>query len=163
MIDKDSIILFSKGDVINWKGLPKDLSLAQLTELFGNPSATSEATLGYYPAVKYSFTVDNIEDGLTAFAREDKLILIETKRLPSADILTELTDPDLILPHEILVDNAYAAEYIFSTRGLNLTVAKHYDKSIADIIVRCRGFEKMSSPAEFDARYYKSFRSSKKW
>lgn len=147
----------------NWKGLPKDLSVQHLTELLGNPSATSEETLGYYPAIKYSFTVDNIEGGLTAFAREEKIILVETKRLPPADVLKELPEPDMILPHEILVDNAYAAEYIFSVRGLNLTVAKHYDKSIADIIVRCRAFERMNSPAQFDARYYRSFKSSKRW
>jgi hypothetical protein len=160
---KDPIILFSQGDVINWKGLPKDLSVQQLTELLGNPSIKSDDTLGYYPAIKYSFTVDDIEGGLTAFAREDKVILIETKRLPPADVVKELPEPDLILPHEIFIDNAYAAEYIFSIRGLNLTIGKHYDKSIPDKIIRCRGFERMSSPAEFDARYYKSFKSSKRW
>jgi hypothetical protein len=162
-MSRDPIILFSQGNVINWKGLPRDLSLQQLVDLFGSPSATAEETLGYYPALKYSFTVDNMEDGLTAFGREGKIILIETKRLPSADILKELPEPDMILPHEILVDNAYAPEYIFSIRGLNLTVAKHYDKSTPDKIVRCRAFERLSSPTEFNARYYKSFKSSKRW
>lgn len=161
-MDKDSIVLFSEGDIINWKGLSKDLSIEELIRFFGDPSKKSEEILGYYPALKYDFTIGGNRD-LTAYAREQKVVLIETKNLPGANILNELPEPDAALSHEILLDEAYAAEYIFCERGLNLTVAKHFDETVPDKIVRCRGFERITRAEDFDARYYRSFENQKRW
>lgn len=162
-MDKSSIILFSQGEVTNWPGLPKDLLIEELIQLFGEPAKTSEETLGYYPALRYDFAAGNEGGDLTAYTREQNVVLIETKKLPGSDILNGLPEPDTILPHQILVDKAYAAEYVFCERGLNLTVAKHFDKSTPDKIVRCRGFEKINKIEEFDTRYYRSFENMISW
>jgi len=162
-MDKNSIVLFSRGEVANWKGLPPDFSREELMHLFGSPAKTQDTTLGYYPAERNDFAVDDEPGIFTAYVRHGKVVLIETKKLPQAGILHELPEPDAILPHEILVEKAYASEYIYCERGLNLTLAKHFDKQISDTIVRCRGFEKISKPEEFDTRYYKSFENSILW
>jgi len=162
-MDTNSIISFAHGKLDNWVGLPENFSVAELIEVVGTPNQITESELGYYPAVKYQFAVDETPDGLIAFVRQEIVILIETKKLPPPDILKLLPEPDASLPHEILVAKAYAAELIFSSIGLNLTIANHFDKTMPDSIVRCRGFKRMKTPADFDAGYYKSFDDTILW
>ena len=162
-MEKQSIIQFSQGNIANWAGLSKNLLIKELIELFGKPAEVVEDSLGYYPAERYDFTGDGLKEGLIAYVREQVVILIETKILPDSALLDQLPGPDIVLPHQILIPEGYAAEYVFGEKGLNLTVAKHFDKNIADGIVRCRGFEKLNSAGEFDARYYKSFEDITSW
>lgn len=162
-MDQKSIILFSQGTINHWMGLPKGLLINELIELFGNPLETTEGSLGYYPALRYNFIDVGNKAGFVAYVRQRFVVLIETKILPDAIVLNELSVPDAILPHEILVEGAYAAEYLYCERGLVLTVAKHFNNNIPDEIVRCRGFEKINSTHEFDSRYYKSFEDSRSW
>jgi len=137
--------------------------LSDLTNFFGVPTGSDESVLGYYPAIKYSFPIGGRQDRLFVFVREGRIILIETKNLPDLAILRQLPQPGAVLPHEILVEGAYASELIFPEIGLNLTVARHFDKTKADTIVRCRGVKRMVDAAEFDTRYYKSFENSISW
>lgn len=162
-MDKDLIILFVQGNITNWKGLPKDLLIEDLITLFNNPLTTIEDSLGYYPAIKYGFAVDNNKETLIAYVRQKHVILIETKILPNQILLNQLPKPDVILPNEILIENAYAAEYIYCEKGLNLTIAKYFNKKLPDKIIRCRGFEKINNSNEFDGRYYKSFDDLISW
>lgn len=156
-MNKNTIILFSKGEADQWTGLPENLLIGDLSAVFGPPAHVCETVLGYYPATKYSFKIDKREEGLVAYERNGLIILIETMTLPSNELLNELPAPDAVLPDEILAEKAYAAEYVYSGIGLNLTVAKHFDKTVPDKIIRCRGVKKLNNPSEFDARYYKSF------
>src|SRR5689334_7870736 len=142
-MDTNSIISFTQGQLEKWNGLPDNFPVWELTKLTGAPHRITESELGYYPALKYEFAIGDYPDGLIAFVRQEMVILIETKKLPTPDILERLPDPDATLPHEILIEKAYAAELIFSSIGLNLTIAKHFDNSIPDAIVRCRGFKRM--------------------
>lgn len=157
-MDERSIISFSKGEVEGWRGLGAGLSIEEVKGFFGGPVETNEDCLGYYPAVKYTFPC-----GLIAYVRQQAVVLIETPNLPDSGILDQLRSPDAVLPHEIWVDGAYAHEYIYCDRGLVLTVAEYFDEAAANEIVRCRGFERIERPGEFDARYHRAFEDSSFW
>lgn len=157
----NSIILFAKGNITNWKGLPKNLLISELIKSIGKPEKIIEDFLGYYPATKYQFSINN--NKLIVFVRNQNVILIEANMLPVDNILNELPVPDIQLPQEIIIENAYSSEYIYCKRGLDLTVAKNFNSKIKDKIVRCRGFEILKDPKDFDSKYYKAFEDRKLW
>jgi hypothetical protein len=157
-MDERSIISFSKGEIEGWRGLRAGLSIEELNGFFGGPVETNEECLGYYPAAKYTFP-----GGLIAYVRQQAVVLIETPNLPASGILEQLPSPDAVLPHEIWVDGAYAYEYIYCARGLDLTVAEYFDEALPNEIVRCRGFERIEGPGEFDARYHRVFEDNTLW
>jgi hypothetical protein len=158
MMDKETIILFAKGDISKWDGLPANLPAADLIKLFGNIiEAPATTVLGYYPADRVVLMEESSFEKLIVFTREGIVVMIECLHLPDASILQQLPQPDEALPNEILINGAYPAEYIYSNIGLNLTVAKHFDNTIPDSIVRCRGFQRLNNAREFDTRYYRAF------
>lgn len=156
-MDKEAIISFAKGDITTWNGLPAQLLPADLIMLFGQPVEAATTTLGYYPAERIVLAGDAGSETLVVFIRDGIVMMIEALQLPGVAALKQLPDPGAILPPEILVEGAYAAEYIYHNRGLALTVAKHFDQTIPDRIIRCRGFRQLNNATEFNANYYMAF------
>lgn len=153
---------FLEGDLIAWKGLP-DISLETLSAALGKPAKEEESTLGWYPAVKYTYNIESPSRGIVAYVRNGKVVLVEARVPPPSSMIGELGDPTAIKPHEILHKNGYVYEYLYCDRGLVLSIVEPFKKERSMQIVRCRGIRLMNSPDEFGPQYYQPFEDKIVW
>lgn len=147
-------------DVLHWQGLPT-ASVAEFDALFGTPAERAEATLGYHPATRHRYPYADTP-GLVLWSRDGVAVMFEAPVTPPLPVLDALGTPDRVLPHEILVPDAYAHEYLYCARGLVLTVAQAL-RGGADRIVRCRGIRPLTGPTEFGPAYYRAFEDQVQW
>jgi hypothetical protein len=147
-------------DLARWRGLPP-LSRAALEAVFGPPTTVEQMDLGHFPALRLRY--DSHSPRFTAWEREGAIVMIEADRMPAVDMLARLPTPDARLQHEILLDAAYAREYLYCAIGLVLTVAEPFDRSGPNAIVRARGIAPLADPGEFGPAYYLPFADRIRW
>jgi hypothetical protein len=153
-------------DLTRWRGL-QPLSRTALEAAFGAPTTVEEADLGHVPALRLRYDSDRprFTDSprFTAWERDGAIVMIEADRMPAVDMLARLPTPDARLQHEILLDGAYAREYLYCAIGLVLTVAEPFDRSGPNAIVRARGIAPLADPSGFGPAYYLPFADQVRW
>jgi hypothetical protein len=145
-----------------WRGLP-EMSCDELAGLLASAPAREPGQLGFYSADRLVFRLEVPSRGLVAYARENRVLLVETIDPPNLETIRELPEPDVVLAQEILVPNAYAPEHLYCDRGLVLTIARPLSGSGPGRLVRCRGIKPLKNPREFGAEYYRPFEDETYW
>jgi hypothetical protein len=145
-----------------WTGLP-EAEIAQFDALFGPPVDRQAVVLGHYPADLSVYRTDEAARGLQVWARDGVAVMVQTMAKPDASVLATLPPPSAVLAHEILVDDAYAHEYLYCPVGLVLTVAQAYRGDTPDRILRCRGTRALASVDDFGPAYYLPFEDQIRW
>lgn len=153
---------FVDHDLLRWRGLP-DLTAKMLTEAIGEPARIEDASLGAYAAERRTYPLASASGGLAAYVRRNTVVLIEALNPPPAAVLEELGEPSIILPHEILVSGTYVHEYLYSDRGLLLSVAEPFEKQQPSRIVRCRGIRPLTHANELGPELYVAFENQRVW
>jgi hypothetical protein len=153
---------FLSGNLSAWRGLP-EASPAEFDALFGAPAERGIADLGFYPAERSVYPADSPSGGVIAFARHDRVVLIQALRPPPVSAMQDLPAPCGIKGHEILVPGAYAHEYVYCGLGLVLTVARPFKAGGPDRIARCRGIRPIAAADDFGPEYYKAFEDQTSW
>ncbi|MFT3823211.1 MAG: hypothetical protein QM731_04790 [Chitinophagaceae bacterium] len=143
------------GDLEAWNGLPKQLPAEELLHLLGTPLQQQTECLGYYPADKWIFDIAGRT--IYTYIREKKVVMVEIPQQSLPAITAWPSDPCGILPHQLLYPEAYAHEYIYCTKGLQLTIARFFQHQRPDEVIRCRGFVPVASVLDFGPYYYKAF------
>jgi hypothetical protein len=146
---------FLEGELLLWRGLPA-ISAATLHDLWGEPSAREDTTLGWFPAQRITYPMELSSGGIAAYLRNNELVLIQGLVPPPAQILEGLGKPSAIKPREIVLPDAYVHEYLYCERGLVLSVAQTSKEGEALRIVRCRGIRPLEKPEQFDSKLYRS-------
>lgn len=159
---KAAIQPFLDGNLALWKGLPR-IAVETLSSAIGKPTKIEEAGLGWYPADRYSFAVKCASDGIAAYVRNREVILVEAFTAPSLPAIDDLGKPTAILPHEILVQDAYVHEYLYCERGLVLSIAEPFQEGQPSKIVRCRGIRPLISVDEFGPEFFQAFEDRTVW
>lgn len=129
----------------------------------GEPERSEEATLGWYPAQCLTSPMDCPSGGLRAYVRDGEVILVEALVPPPVSLLERLSEPDAVLPHEILSPGAYVHEYLYGGRGLILSVAEPFDREQPRRILRCRGIRPVGSPSDLGPELYLPFEDQISW
>lgn len=148
------------GDLPAWQGLPP-LAVAAFDALYGPPTARCEEPLGARPALRHDYTTGT-GGALTLWSRGERVVMVAPARLPPPAALDALPPPDAVLPHEILVPDHYAHEYLYCGRGLVLTVAEAL-RGAERYIARCRGIAPLASVREFGPDFYLAFEDRVSW
>lgn len=143
-------------DLAQWSGLPQ-LTLDDMVRTLGTPQAQTVEHLGYYPCERYCFPLATPTGGLIAYTRQGNVVLVETVALPAPAIPAGLPEPCGQLPHELLIEGAYAHEYVYCEKGLVLTIARSLKNVEPDRLVRYRGVRRLANVSEFGPEYYKAF------
>jgi len=149
---KDELKPFLEGNLRGFRGLP-ETTLAGLETAFGPPAEHSASELGFYPADRYVFP----NAGLVAYVRDRQVVLLESLHPPSIDAVHELPEPCGVLPHEILVEDAYAHEFVYCAQGLVLTIAKPTRGDGPDQLVRARAIRPIPSVESVGPELYRAF------
>jgi hypothetical protein len=153
---KHDLAPFLDGRLADWYGLP-ELRLDEMEAAFGQPAERSTVELGYYPAIQAVFPHPGPSGGIIAYERAGTVVMIQALAPPPVALLAALGEPTTIVPHEILVPDAYAPEYLYGPRGLALTVAIPFDSKDPREIVRCRSVRPFATARDFGPDYYKPF------
>ena len=159
---RKSLIPMVHVDPVNWRGLPRSI-VSDFESIFGPPEESLGTVLGYYPVTRYLYRSVEDHQGLVLWARTGEAVMVATLTQPPVSVLEELPDPCAVLAHEILVPGAYAHEFLYCQVGLVLTVAQPLSGDGPNQIVRCRGINPLTSPAEFGPAYYCSFEDKVLW
>lgn len=149
-------------DLLAWKGLPL-LSVAAMDDAFGSPGAVEDDYLGWNPAQRRIYSFEAASGGLIAYARQGRIVMIETIHPPTLESLEGIEDPCVIKPHEIIVDGAYVGEHVYCKRGLVLSIAEPFEEGKPRWLVRCRGFEPINDPTEYGSDYHIAFEDRTVW
>lgn len=145
-----------KWELSSWQGLP-EFYVEILNKVLGLPSKEETSELGYYPAQRFEYHVDGVPSGgLVAYARNNRLDLVETLIAPPLSIMDDLEEPTAILHPEISIQGAFVPEYLYCKRGLVLSVARPFDEKQPLRILRCRGIRPIETPDQFGAELYRS-------
>ncbi|MGB7921937.1 MAG: hypothetical protein WCF57_01700 [Pyrinomonadaceae bacterium] len=154
---------FLNWNLAAWQGLP-ELPVQALNRLFAAPASEETAELGWYPAQRLEYPVDNVPSGgLVAYARDNRVRLIEAIVPPPSSVIDTLEEPSAILPNEISVQGAYVPEYLYCQRGLVLSVARPFDETQPLRVLRCRGIHPIERPDQFDTELYRSEQTKTFW
>src|ERR1051325_7683106 len=97
---------FLDGDLLAWQGLPR-FSVATLNAALGEPVGEETVQLGWYPARCNRYVTQDPSGGLLAFVRNRQVVLIEAVNPPPIAVLEVRGEPSAILPHQIVVKDAY--------------------------------------------------------
>lgn len=152
------------GDLAGWRGLPT-ATVQDFDALFGTGATPREEVLGAQPAQHRHYRdAARGGQGLDLWSRDGVAVMVQPEGLPPSSALAALGPPERILAHEILVPGHYAHEYLYSARGLVLTVAQPLagDRDALHI-VRCRGFAALADPDGFGAGLYLAFEDRTVW
>jgi hypothetical protein len=156
----DALAPLLDADLVRWHGLPP-LSRAALDAAYGAPATIEAADLGRHPASRLRY--DAPGQGFVAWERDGAIVMIEAGRMPEPEVLARLPAPDARLRNEILLDDAYAREYLYCADGLVLTVAEPFGGGAPTAIVRARGIASLAGPHEFGPAYYLPFADQIRW
>jgi hypothetical protein len=150
-----------QGDLAAWRGLPP-LRPAELVAALGEPAARDATRLGWYPAERWQFDPGALPAPLSAYIRDDTLLMVEAPPPPLA-ALAALEEPCAVLPHEILRPGSYVHEQLYCARGLVLSVAEPFDQQQPRQIVRCRAIGPINRPEQFGPELYCAFEDQQSW
>src|SRR5258706_3095809 len=114
---------FLRGDLESWRGLP-DVSIRTLKEALGPPEGPESVTLGWFPAERFEFRLESATGGMAAYARDGRVVLVESLVAPNISAAERLGQPCAIKPQEIVVPDCYVHEYLYCGRGLVLSIAE---------------------------------------
>ena len=159
---KAAVQPFLNQDLVSWRGLTK-ITVETLNAAIGKPIKMEQAALGWYPADRYTFTVESPSGGFVAYVRNGEVVLIEALVPPPLSAMEGLGQPTAILPHEILSPGTYVHEYVYCERGLVLSIGEPFQKEEPLKVVRARGVRPLDRPDEFGPEFYQAFQDQKVW
>lgn len=150
------------GELARWDGLPR-VSVAELVALGGKPLARDSVKLGAYSAERLRFFSQEAQRALLAYARDEAVVMVELVPPPDIAVMTELGEPDAVLPQEMFLEDAYAHEYLYCARGLLLTVAQPFGAAAPNRLHRCRGIASLNDPGALGPELYTPLDTDVKW
>lgn len=150
------------GDLAAWQGLP-DIVVGDLEALLGNPVESGTDRVGAFPARRLEFRVAEGRRALVAFARDQRVFMVEVLPPPERDAVVGLPEPTAVLPQEILVEGAYAHEVLYAERGLLLTMAQRFGEPEPQSLVRCRGIKPLADRSALGPELYMPLDTDVKW
>ncbi|NNG16055.1 MAG: hypothetical protein HKM89_06195 [Gemmatimonadales bacterium] len=150
------------GDLAAWQGLP-DIVVHDLEALFGDPVESSSVRVGAYSAQRLEFRAGKGRRTLVAFARDERVFMVEVLPPPDRNALAGLPEPTAVLPQEIAVEGAYAHEVLHAERGLLLTMAQRFEEPEPRSLVRCRGIRPLVDRRALGPELYMPLETDVKW
>lgn len=137
----------------SWTGLPL-CHVSDFTALYSQPTQVKDATVGAFPAKLYTYEVAGMENELKVYERYGNVLMVELNKVLELDFISDLGTPSEILPQEIFLENAYAHEYLYTQKGLLITVLQHFNKNDAKEITRFRTFRPIEKAEDLDSELY---------
>jgi hypothetical protein len=153
---------FLRGELESWRGLP-DVSIQTITEALGPPEGPESVTLGWFRAERFEYRVESATGGMAAYARDGRVVLVESLVAPDISASNRLGEPCAVKPQEIVVPDAYVHEYLYCDRGLVLSIAEPFASGSPSRILRCRGIAVMAEPSGFGPDLYRAFEDQVVW
>jgi hypothetical protein len=149
------------GELAAWRGLP-DIAVGDLEALLGDPVTSGTVQVGAFAARRLEFKKEG-KRALVAFARDDRIFMVEVLPPPDVSALLGLPEPSAVLPQEIAIESAYAHEVLYAERGLLLTMAQEFKEPGARRLVRCRAIRPLADRHALGPELYMPLETDVKW